>query len=211
MNKPVELDKVIESMRFGERWLCLKSISHFFTPYKSYKVEYDSFGYIFIKDNEGNPVYVPDHAFEYETVIFTKDDGHCKEPIKLSTLNKTVEIPYYQRTYNSEDKEMTPSKIRETVNRLNGVKPYQDRLVSLRQTSSKKESLELDLAHLLLTSKDVEKLKPGKDCLVTGLRVDPHGSKVVIDFSVGEVEREENEALASALTDLVSKHTEETE
>ena len=201
MSTPKKLQNLIDSMQFGERYLCISSSSKFFSSEKTYPVQYDEEGYVYLEDESGSRVYTVDDAFEYKSVVFVRDTN------KIGIKDGTAFLPQ-RRTLNSEDKEMTPSKVRETINRLNGVKPFQDRLVSLRQTSSSKKTVNLDLAHLLLTSEDIKALKPGEDCLITGLDVDLHSGQVTVHSSVGKVDREENKALASALTDLVSTHVE---
>ena len=200
MSTPTKLEQLVNGMRFGERYLCISSSSKFFLSDKAYPVRYDEEGYLYIEDESGSRVYTADDAFEYKHVVFVKN------PKQVRVENATTYIPQ-RKTLNSEDKEMTPNKVRETINRLNGVKPFQDRLVSLHQNSSSKKTVNLSLAHLLLTSEDIKALKPGEDCLITGLDVDLQGGQVTVHTSVGKVEREQNEALGSALAELVSSHT----
>ena len=204
MSTPKKLGSLVETMKTGERYLCISSSSKFFTTEKIYPIQYDDHGYMFIEDDSGARVYSGDEAVEYKSVIFVQDTT------KIGRSGDSLCLPQ-RRTLNSEDKEMTPNKVRETINRLNGVKPFQDRLVDLRQTSSSKKTVNLDLAHLLLTSEDIKALNPGKDCLITGLDVDLRSGQVTVSTSVGKVEREENQALASALTDLVSGHVDSAE
>jgi hypothetical protein len=189
----INLSEVVASMTYGQRYLCIVSMSKDFLTNKEYPVQFDEEGYLYIEDENLERVYTDeDTVGAYVTFKLVT-------PGEVFKASKQV-LPTFEL---NKEKTMSPSKIQETIQRLNGQTPAQARLAELRQVSSSKQTVELDLAHLLLTSESVKALKPGKDCLVTGLSVDHHSSKVTLSLSVGEVVKEETEAVRVALEELI--------
>lgn len=189
----LKLESVLDGMSFGQKYLCVASMTKAFSVNVEYKVKSDSEGYVYIEDDNGEPLYMPEDAAG-ESVTF--------KLVSKAQAFKANEIPTFGL---NTEKTLTPSKIQETVQRLNGLTPAQAKLTELKQVSSKQETVHLDLAHLLLTSEAVQALKPGEECIVTSLVVDHATSKVTLGLSVGKVEREETEAVRVALEDLLRK------
>lgn len=187
----LNLDQVLETMTYGQKFLCVASLSKDFKPNKQYPVQYDTEGYVFIQDESGERVYTIDDAVP-AFVTF-----------QIVTPGGKVQPGFIPRFDLNKERTMTPSKVQETIQRLNGQTPAQARLTELRQVSSSQKTVQLDLAHLLLTSESVKALNPGKDCLIKSLVVDHHTSTVTIGLSVGEVLKEETEAVRVALEELV--------
>lgn len=190
-----KLEDVLDTMVSGQTYLCSMSDDSQFEQGAEYAVYQDDDGFVFIEDEHGDPVYSADDLYS-DGVVFTLVG-------KIKALN-TIELPnlVVEKIVKPEIT-LTPSKIQETVSRLNGQTPGQAKLTSLTQVSSEKKQVDLDLAHLLLTSEAVKALKPGEDCIVTSLVVDHHTSKVTLGLSVGKVVKEETEAVRVALEDLL--------
>ena len=196
---------VLDVMKSGEVYLCSMSDTGQFKQGKEYSVHADSEGYLHIDDEFGDQVY-GDEDLCSDDVWFTRVQK-TKAPLKTIELPqlKTVELPklVVEKVQPRTETVMTPSKIKETVQRLNGLTPAQAKLTELKQVSSQQKTVELDLAHLLLTSEAVKALKPGEDCIATSLVVDHGTSKVILGLSEGKVEREETEAVRVALEELL--------
>lgn len=194
-----KLADVLDVMKNGQVYLCSMSDTDQFEQGQEYEVHTDCDGFLHIDDEYGDQVYSEDDL-DSDEVIFT-------EVKATKPALKTIELPklVVEKFTPSTEKTMTPSKIKETVQRLNGLTPAQSKLTELKQVSSQQQVVELDLAHLLLTSDAVKALKPGEDCIVTSLVVDHSTSKVILGLSVGAVVKEETEAVRVALEELLNK------
>jgi hypothetical protein len=187
----LKINEVIENMTYGQKYLCVASMSKDFIANKNYPVQYDGAGYVYIEDESGERVYT------------IEDTNQAFVQFQLITPGGKIRPGFIPTFDLNKEKSMTPSKVQETIQRLNGQTPGQARLTELRQVSSSVKTVQLDLAHLLLTSESVKALNPGTDCLVKGLSVDTQTSTVTIMLSVGEVVKEENEAVRVALEDML--------
>jgi hypothetical protein len=186
--------EVLKEMKYGESYVCTHTGSGFHNG-GEYQVHKDTKGVLHLVNDFGNHVY-PGMTSKSMPCFLKAFESKNRVSVKTERLSK-------------EEIDMTPSKVKEVINRLNGVKPSEEKLVDLRQVTSSKKTFELDLAHMLANAPSIKELKPGEECLVTGLDVDLHNGKVAVHLSTGKVDREGNSAVAAALTDLVNGQREE--
>lgn len=91
--------------------------------------------------------------------------------------------------------------MRRVINRLNGIKLADESMVQLHQDVSNQDKIEIDLLALLKDSETIKKLGFGKESILKGINI--CGSKLSLDISIGEVEREIDDTVTKALNELI--------
>lgn len=94
---------------------------------------------------------------------------------------------------------------KKVLNKLNGLKAGESNYVELTQPVSENREVRLDLAHVLAGSAEFQDIKLGEKALVKDISVTDSG--LIVKLSVGDVEREESEAVRIALQKLVATTT----
>lgn len=186
------LSVILNNIQFGESYVCV-STGVGFHKGGEYDTRVDNKNIVHLVNDFNHHVY-PGMSITGTLPCFLKAP---------QTLNK---ISLKSERLSKEEIDMTPSKVKEVINRLNGIKPGEEKLIDLRQVSSTKTTFELDLAHMLANSPAIKDLKPGSDSIITGLDVDLHNGKVAVHLSKGLVAKESNSTVAAALTELVANH-----
>ncbi len=103
-------------------------------------------------------------------------------------------------------KELKEKTMQETMNRLNGLKLGEEKLVELRQDTSMSTTVSISLASILENNEQVKKMGLGKESLLTSLTL--RGENIEMVVSEGEVVREGNQALLTSINELLTRNSE---
>lgn len=119
----------------------------------------------------------------------------------IETSNHAIDALKYSMSVTNQinNKE---NGMKRVMNRLNGIGLAEENLVELRQESSEKQSINIDLVSILQKSDVVSKYNFGKDALVESIRLD--GSNIYMRISKGKVIKEDTGAFIKSIKDLVT-------
>lgn len=113
----------------------------------------------------------------------------------------------YQVKYNgvSTKQPTRENEMKKTINKLNGLKLGEEKLVELSQDCSQVETVNVSLFKLIKDSDMLKAYNLGTKGLLKNLRL--NGESIEFQISVGEVEREGNQALLTSIKSLIDDNS----
>lgn len=177
----------------GDKFLCLYSVNKNFTAGKSYRLDSTSKGLHLVTD-EGRVLAINSNwARRYSKTFFKKIQNYkTKNP-----ETEQVKPGFLDQVF----KEHTMCLSQKGINRLNGLKVGEEKLVELTQESSERKTKTFDLVKLLQKTNVIKDLKPGEDCLVEA--VDIHGDQLKLTVLEGQVEKEQTQIVLANLQEMI--------
>jgi hypothetical protein len=173
------------AIRENDIFECIYSANKQFKKGEEYIVKKNKRG-LYLRTESDNTLHLDDEWVDrYTKTFFAFKQDNITRP--YINANETIK----------RKKEDAMSLSQKAINRLNGLKVGEERLVELNQESSEKKVKTYDLVKLLQKTNAFSKLKAGTECLVQS--VDISGDKLKVTILDGEVEREKTEAILAAL------------
>lgn len=181
------------TIEVGDIFECIYSVNSQFKNNKEYKVRSSSSGTLYLNTDSGKPLPLSDKwADRYTKTFFAFKQDNVNRPYINANEPFTRA---HELIKNKEEDAMCLSE--KSINRLNGLKVGEEKLVELTQESSEKKVKTYDLVKLLQKTEAFGKLKAGTECLVQSVNIE--GDKLKVTILDGEVDREKTESILAAL------------
>lgn len=155
------------------------------------------------KNGQASYIVADMNSYGRNLTLRHMDNGRyydCEDPERLCHHHEHISN-YTQQ--NETGLEVKGNNMKNTVNKLNGLKAGEEKLVELTQDVAESKKVTVSLSSILMNNPLIKDLKLGKDALLTDLRLD--NENLLLKVSVGQVTKEENQALLVSIKKLVEE------